>query len=241
MNKVGVFILLPVFNEKENILPLVEKIINLPIKSNIIIVDDGSNDGTKEILEKIKEKVTIISHGYNKGLGEAIKTGLFHIIKLVDENDIIITMDADNTHNPKLILNISEKINNGYDIVIASRFKTGGKEIGVPLIRRFLSHSASFIFKWLLPIKQVSDYTSGYRGYKTKLIKMMIEKYGEKLIESKGFPINLELLLKSIPFYPKISEIPLVLEYNNKKGKSKIKIIKTIFQYFHLLYKFHLT
>lgn len=234
-----VFTLLPIFNEKENILLLIERIMCLPIEIKIIAVNDGSTDGTKEILEQIKDRITIITHSCNKGLGEAIKTGLLHIIKLSNESDIVITMDSDNTHDPKLILDIIEEINRGYDIVIASRFKTGGKEIGVPLVRRFLSHSASFIFKRLFPVNQVSDYTIGYRGYKTKIIKMMFDKYGEKFIESKGFTINIELLLKSMAFSPKISEVPLILEYNKKKGKSKIKIMKTIFQYFSIIYRFY--
>ena len=197
LNKM-IHLLLPAYNEEEAIGKLMESVVTLKKSSglslSVLVVDDGSTDNTTRVIENFKKDISIevISHEKNKGLGEALKSGiLFLITKLADE-DIIVTMDSDNTHDPSLIPLMANEIYKGYDIVIASRFLEGGKEIGVPGIRKFLSRSAKMIFNILFHTRNVTDYTSGYRAFKAAVIKRAFDKYKSNLIEESGFTVTVE-------------------------------------------------
>ncbi len=241
-----IYLLLPAYNEEKSIGGLIERVINLKKNSNlcfsILAVDDGSTDDTAKTLNYFKNDIPIeiISHKENKGLGEALKYGILYLLPKLNDNDIVVTMDADNTHDPSLIPIMVDKICKGYDVIIASRFKEGGKEIGVPDIRKFFSKSAKLIFTLLFPISNVRDYTSGYRAYKYTILKKSFDKYGSDLIEESGFVCMVELLLKLRKFGAIMNEVPLILRYDFKKGKSKMKVIRTILRYFYIISLFKL-
>ncbi len=234
-----VFVILPAYNEATTLLSLFQSISKTMEgkEYHIILVDDGSNDDTFNLACKYSEKIPleIIRHRINKGLGEAIKTGIVRVISKITDNDVIVTMDADNTHNPALIFQMEKELNKSKVIVIASRYKGEGKEIGLSFIRHFLSKIANIMFKILFPLKGVKDYTSGYRVYRGWLIKKSFKSWGERLIEEKGFTCMVELLIKLSKFSSRIGEVPLVLRYDFKKGKSKMKVMRTILQYFFLI------
>src|SRR3990172_10580031 len=164
-----IHIFLPAYNEERTIGKLIQRLIEFrdetDLQINVIVVDDGSTDTTKRIIEEFKGNmpIKIITHEKNKGLGGALKTGLLYISSILKDKDILITMDADNTHDPRIIRQMLDKIEEGYDVVIASRYEKGGEEIGVPLLRKILSRGASLVLRILFPIKNVKDYTSGYR------------------------------------------------------------------------------
>ncbi|KKS41137.1 MAG: Dolichol-phosphate mannosyltransferase, partial [candidate division CPR1 bacterium GW2011_GWA2_42_17] len=169
----------------------------------VVVVDDGSSDGTASQAKKFSSnKVILIKHGRNLGLAETINSGLRRALKDSGDDDIIVTMDADNSHLPGLINRMVRLIEEGHDIVISSRFVAGARVRGVPLGRSILSWGGSFLFKLLFPIQGVKDYTCGYRAYRVSLLKRAVERFGNNFIGQKGFSCMVDILLKLREFDP---------------------------------------
>ena len=230
-----IYILLPVYNEGKSIDPLLKRIKtgmeNRSFAYQVIVYNDGSTDNTIDVLKQNKYGIPlkIIGKDQNEGLGFA----LFSLIKEVirssaDEDDIAIVLDSDNTHNPEHVYQMVNKIRDGFDVAIASRYLRDSRIIGVTKFRQFLSISASWMMRMLFPIKGVKDYTCGYRAYSIKCLRKAYEKFGDKLIEEKGFACMAELLIKLRTMGILAVEVPLVLRYDRKGGESKMKIMKTI-------------
>jgi dolichol-phosphate mannosyltransferase len=234
------FIVLPAYNEG----PALEKLLPDMIKElhgteyRIIVVDDGSKDNTAEVARKFRaQNVALLQHPQNQGLPEALRSGLLLAAETSDESDIIITLDSDNTHPAALIPLMVDKINRGFDLVVASRFVEGGREVGLPWYRKFLSRGAGWTIKLFFNIPGVRDYSCGFRAYRASFLNRGFEYYGGSLIESAGFAVSVELLLKLSYLTPKCVEVPLVLRYDLKCGKSKLPFLKTMMGYFSLIYK----
>jgi dolichol-phosphate mannosyltransferase len=150
-------------------------------------------------------------------------------------DDILVIMDADDTHDPKIVAQLTAAIENGADIAIASRFVDGGNDDTAPMFRRLLSRGAAVCFKTVLPVdRQVNDFTSGFRAYRISLLDRAVDHWGYRLIEERGFACMVELLLKLRFWNPIIVEVPFQLQYNRKLGTSKIRIARTIRQYVKL-------
>ncbi len=230
MNNQHTAIIIPTYNEKENIEKLVGKIIGLNIAgAKIIIVDDNSPDGTGEIAnrlaKKIKGKVVVIHRAYKLGLGSAYKAGFKKAFK--NGFDAVITMDADLSHDPKVIPAMLAKLKK-CDMVIGSRYVPGGKIIGFGIDRTLLSSLAQMINKYLLGIG-VSDSTSGFRAYRVKSLK----KIKPFKIKSEGYSYLIEAAYKFQEKGFAIGEVPIVFTVR-RLGKSKIsqmeivKALKTV-------------
>jgi dolichol-phosphate mannosyltransferase len=233
-------ILLPVYNEESSLEALLVSVHNaaLEICRNplLIICDDGSSDSSKRIIDKISIQLPIhlISHEYNRGLGETIRDLFEYSCKVSDENDIIVRMDADGTHDPKYFVSMLNKLQEGFDIVIASRFAEGGGQEGVPVDRRILSSAANSFMKLVFGIRGLKEHTSGFRMYRAKLIKRALETYGGNFIQIRGlgFTCTLEKLVKLYLLGAKIAEVPFVLRYDKKIGVSKMVSSITTLGYF---------
>jgi dolichol-phosphate mannosyltransferase len=238
-----IYIVLPAYNEELTLPPLLEAISeNLDeagLKYTVIIVNDGSTDATQKKVETLSKKlpIVLINHATNRGLPEAIKTGLLKAIEASSEKDIIVTMDSDNTHTPGLILRMLRMVREGHDVVIASRNAKGARVIGVPFNRRILSFAASIIFRLFFPIHGVKDYTCGYRAYRAEVINNMFNYYGETFIDEPGFSCMVDILLKIRKYPVIIGEVPLILRYDKKDSASKMDIKKTIKQTLKLIVK----
>jgi len=195
----------------------------------IIIINDGSSDATlQKVMEWAKgdSKVTILSHTENKGLGQAILTGFYEAVRM--NSSYIITMDADATHPCGLIGTLVQAVLEGAEIAIASRFVKDGEQKGVPLFRRFLSFGARKYYRLFFPLAGVSDYTVNFRAYRAELIKSAFDKVDGPLLVSGSFTTVAELLLKLATISTKISEVPMVLQYDCKKSCSKLGIASTV-------------
>lgn len=238
-----IIVVLPAYNEEKTIGSLLESLKevmeenNLPYKT--IIVDDGSTDKTSLVVKNFSQRMPIylVEHPTNRGLAEAIKNGLVTAIKEGNLNDIIMTMDADNTHTPQLILRMVRMIKEGSDLVIGSRYVSGSYIRGVPWRRKILSQGASLLFRLFFPLKGVKDFTSGYRAYRMKIIKDAFERYGDNFINQPGFSCMVDILIKLRRLDPIINEAPLILRYDLKTSPSKMKIFKTIKETLSLLIK----
>ena len=230
-----IYILLPVFNEGSN-LEILLKRIRSGMESrgysyHIIAYNDGSTDNTSKILEKkIKAlPLTVIGKPQNEGLGFSFLNLCKEVFKISkDEDDIAVVLDSDNTHNPEHIYHMVNKIRDGFDVVIGSRYLKDSRVVGVPWFRQLLSYIASLLMRSLYYINGVKDYTCGYRAYHIGFLRKAFNKYGNKLIEEKGFACMAELLIKLRRLNVLAVEVPLVLRYDLKIGESKMEIIKTI-------------
>ncbi len=234
-------IVLPALNEADSIGGLLQWFIDAfeeeTIKWKVILVDDGSTDGTADVALSFRDRIEldIVGHPRNLGLAEALKTGLLRAVELAGDKDIIITMDSDGTHLPGLVIRMIRLIKEGNDIIIASRYRAGARVKGVSLFRRSLSRGAALLCKCVFPIHGVRDYTCGYRAYRARLIKKALEDYGGEIISETGFSCMVDLLLKLSRYDPIICEVPLVLRYDLKAGPSKMNVRKTIFDTLRLL------
>lgn len=232
-----IYIILPAYNEELSIEKLLSRLqttmTSLAVGYEVLLVNDGSSDKTLDIARKWQGRMPlhVINHEHNKGIGEAWKSGLMTASNKAQSSDILITMDADNTHPPELIPTLMTYIQNGYDLVIASRYVEGSQEIGLSARRKILSKVAGSLLRIFFPVKNVKDYTCGYRAYRAAIVRQAVAMYGETLIEEKGFTCIVEVLLKLRKLGISAYEAPLVLRYDHKGGESKMPVAKTILRY----------
>lgn len=233
-------VLLPAYNEAQNLEPLLKRIMRFctgnGIQYHVVVVNDGSSDGTLGVAKAFDGHKTVINHERNQGYSKSVFDGIAHCINTFSDDDVLILMDADNTHPPELFTSILKSIAS-HDIVIASRFQKGATTRGVPFKRKVLSICINLFMRYFFSIKGVRDYTSGYRAYRIGLLRKAYKKHSGRLIESKSFLATLELLIKLNEFRPKVCEVPLDLRYDLKGGKSKINLSGTIREYIKFIIK----
>ena len=236
-----VFVVLPAYNEAANVGAVLRALSNTGRKSgslfHAIVVDDGSRDRTADVVRAERDKLplTLLEHPSNMGLGATIRDGLLKAVDMADDSDVIVTMDADDTHAPAAIETMIAKIDRGYDVLIASRYVEGSQSIGVPFIRRFLSYGASLLFRAVHPIPGVKDFTCGYRAYRASVLRAAVARYRQEFIDQDGFQCMVDILLKLSRMDLRFGEVPLVLRYDRKGGKSKMKILPTAYRTVALL------
>ena len=208
-------------------------------KYEVVILDDGSTDKSYDIVKNFTGlNVNLLKHDKNQGVGAAVRHLFAYVCEKANPDDIIFTMDSDNTHDPKYIDIMIKKIREGYDLVIASRYADEGGEVGFSAFRSLLSKGTRLTMQLFFPIKNVRDYSCGYRAYKADIIKKTIEKFGENTFTTNGFTCYVEFLIKAnMTNGLKVAEVPLVLRYDLKKSASKLKVFKTIREYIMLIYK----
>lgn len=229
-----IWIVLPAYNEEEALPPLiaalVEEFQEEKRQFKILIINDGSEDGTRDVAEAWSRiaPVTVHNNEANKGLAETLRIGLLEALKLAAKDDIIITMDADNTHPAALAMRMVRLIREGNDVVIASRYRAGSYVRGLPRYRRLLSYGASWLFRLLFPIRGVRDYTSGYRAYRAAILSQLMSRFGEAFISEKGFTAMVDILLRLREQQLIFTEVPLILRYDLKPGRSKMNVRRTI-------------
>lgn len=214
---IKVSVILPTFNEANSIGQLLEALLKYK-GVEVIVVDDGSTNGTRDIVEsfsKSSKRVKLLKRPSKMGLGSAYRDGY----KLA-EGEIIVEMDADLSHRPEELLKIINALSR-YDVVIGSRYTSGGRIIGWPLIRHIISRIANVIANFLLRLG-VKDATSGYRAYKRKAFDLVYKK-----CKSRGFSFQIESLHMVKRSGLSIGEIPITF-IERKGGKSKLNINEII-------------
>lgn len=228
-----VLVILPAYNEEANIGSLLRRILRSLTAADstfsVIVVDDGSSDGTARILDELRTEMPLIveRHARNQGLGATLRDGLRVAADSAESGDIIVTMDADESHDPDLMLRMVQMIHEGYDVVVASRYQPGSRVVGLSLTRRMVSSIASRLMRVLFPTPGLRDYTCGYRAYSASALRQAYARYGQDFVNQEGFQCMVDVLLKLRRLDLKFGEVPMILRYDLKLGKSKMRILKT--------------
>jgi dolichol-phosphate mannosyltransferase len=236
------WIVLPAYNEAANLPAIfdgfrqvVRDTYNLQV--DVIVVDDASTDHTAQVARELGRDtpVTLLQNDSNKGLAETFMRGMRAAAERAADADIIVCMDADNTHLPGQVLRMMRNIQEGRDVVIASRYQPGAVVRGVPPFRRLLSRCMSPLFRAVFPIGDVRDYSCGYRAYRAALLKRTLAVQGDTLFSQSGFACMVGILLRLHKAGAVCGEVPIVLRYDQKEGFSKMRIGRTISQTLGLL------
>lgn len=225
-----IYILLPAYNEEKALQPMMAKIsavmAEMRAAYRVVVVNDGSKDSTLAIVRELAQSypIDIIIHKYNRGLGETARDGFEYIAEIGSPQDVVVRMDCDDTHEPTYIPQMLAKLNEGWEVVITSRYAQGGGEVGLDWYRRLVSRCANLLFKLCFPIDGVKEYSCGYRAYRVGLIQDALAIFGNKFIDLKGmgFTGTLEKLIKLRLMGARIAEIPFVLRYDQKLSQSKV-------------------
>lgn len=232
---------IPAYNEEGAIGPLIDNIAQAMdaegFDYHVFVVDDGSTDATAAEVEQHTGDlpVTLVPHERNMGLAAAMRTALAAAVESADDDDVIVTMDGDNTHLPGLTPRMVRAIREGRDVIIASRYQPHARVLGVPPFRQFMSWGAGMIFRMTFPIPGVKDYTCGYRAYRAATLRRAMEVWGDDLITEQGFACQVELLLRICRLEAIMDEVPMVLRYDQKVGASKMNVRRTVAQTLRLL------
>lgn len=219
--KVGIAI--PTYNEKANLLLLIERLLkvfqNNNINGRIVIVDDNSTDGTGELADRLvegHENISVIHRPGKLGLGSAYKDA-FKFLLNDPEVSVVMEMDGDLSHEPEYIPSLLTKIAEGFDVAIGSRYINGGA-IGkewAPM-RRLISKSANFMAILLLGLN-VKDATSGFRAYESYALKTIdLSK-----VRTNGYAFQIDMLHHCRNAGCEIAEAPIIFQ-ERKHGKSKL-------------------
>jgi glycosyltransferase involved in cell wall biosynthesis len=209
-------VIVPTYNEKENIVDLVEQILDLPVNARVIVVDDNSPDGTGQIADELAaqdSRVTVIHRTGKLGLGTAYIAGFKQ--GLAEGADRLITMDADFSHNPSYIPELVA-LSQYCHITIGSRYVPGGGVKNWELRRRFLSWGANAFARTTLGL-HAKDCTAGFRCYHREVL----ESIELDQIFSNGYSFLVEMIFKCQQLGFSVGEIPIIFA-NRERGTSKI-------------------
>lgn len=211
-------VIIPTYNEKENIEAIIRKVFSLEGDFNILIVDDGSPDGTANIVKQLQnefaDRLNILERSGKLGLGTAYITGF----KWCLENgaDYIFEMDADFSHNPDDLIRLYNACKNGADVAIGSRYLTGMNVVDWSFSRLLMSYSASKYVRIITQMK-VKDSTAGFVCYSRNVLNAInLDK-----IHMKGYGFQIEMKYTAHKLGFKIEEVPIIF-IDRKLGTSKM-------------------
>jgi dolichol-phosphate mannosyltransferase len=219
-NASDVGVILPTYREAENITSLIAEIENLPLETAILVIDDSSPDRTAEIVKNLQKKyenILLYVRPEKRGLGTAITDGFKIFLSLKSPPKVIMTMDADYSHNPKALPQLLSSMQSGCGIVIGSRYCKGGEIAGWSFTRKMLSRTANVVAKFLVGL-QLRDCTSGFRCYSTSFLRVAVGS-----LRSQTYEIQIETVRQALSRGFSVKEVP-ILFFNRKCGKSKLTL-----------------
>jgi len=229
-----IHILLPAFNEAEALPGLVERLASALAEREfrVLVLDDGSPDATAEVARKLAAEgrpVELLRHEKNLGLGETVRDLFREAAARSSSGDFIIRMDADGTQDPGIIPEMLAALTAGADVVVASRYRAGAEERGVPFLRRVLSRAASLVFRLVFPARGLRDYSSGFRACRAEILKKAHEVWGARFVELTrfGFAPTVEKVLKLRALGARFAEVPIRLASAEKKKPSRLRLLPT--------------
>ncbi len=212
-------VIIPTYNEKENIGRIIQAVLNLLIPFDILVVDDNSHDGTDKIIKDLQnqhpDRIHLLQRPGKLGLGTAYILGFKY--GLEKNYSFIYEMDADFSHNPEDLPRMFEVLNSGKaDVVVGSRYIDGGKVVNWPLDRRLISFGGS-LYTRLVTLMPVKDPTAGFVGYSNKVLSTLdLSK-----VHFVGYAFQIQMKFEAWRQGFKIKEIPIVFK-DREEGTSKM-------------------
>lgn len=213
-------VIIPTYNEKENIEAIITAVMELPIEYHVLVIDDGSPDGTAAIVKDLMTntfagKLHLVERAGKLGLGTAYIAGFKWAIE--HQYDYIFEMDADFSHNPNDLLKLYDACaNQGADVAIGSRYVSGVNVVNWPMGRVLMSYFASKYVRFVLGM-QVHDTTAGFVCYRREVLETIeLDK-----IRFKGYAFQIEMKFTSYKCGFKIQEVPIIF-VNRVLGTSKM-------------------
>lgn len=210
-------IVLPTYNEAENLAEVLERIRAAAPDVGVLVVDDASPDGTGALAEALAERlggIRVMHRAGKQGLGTAYRAGF---AKVLDEGaEVVVSMDADLSHDPDVLPALLESIDRGADMVIGSRYIAGGAVVNWPAHRRLLSRWGNRYTAWALGLR-VGDCTSGYRAYRAEALREI--DVGSTTAE--GYAFLTELARRMAAAGRRVEEVPITF-IDRTRGRSKM-------------------
>jgi dolichol-phosphate mannosyltransferase len=211
-------VIIPTYNEKENIERMIRKVFTLPHDFHVLIIDDGSPDGTATIVKQLQQefdgKLFIEERSGKQGLGTAYIHGFKWAV--AHHYDFIFEMDADFSHNPDDLLRLRQACIDGADAAIGSRYIKGVNVVNWPMSRVLMSFFASVYVRFITGI-DVQDATAGFMCYKRKVLETLnLDK-----IKFVGYAFQIEMKYTSIKHGFKVTEVPIIFT-DRTAGTSKM-------------------
>jgi dolichol-phosphate mannosyltransferase len=242
-----VYLITPVLNEAANMPALINSWRSVSnelteFEFEFILVDDGSTDGTATLAASFATGLSfrVLRHEKNMGPGYAFGTGFEWLATQLKEDDIIVTIEGDNTSRIETLkIMLGRIVRENVDVVFASPHAYGGGFVNTSWWRMMASHAASAMTKLLLNIHGILTFSSFFRAYQGRVILTLQKKYGPRILEFRGFECMVELLKKLVLLGVTISEVPMNLDTSLRKGKSKLKVFKTTRKYFEIFFVAH--
>ncbi len=219
MTRQGI-VIIPTYNEIENIETIIEKIFALKLPLEILVVDDNSPDKTYEKVQELIDstypnRLHLIVREKKEGLGKAYIAGFKWALANEKKYDFIIEMDADLSHNPKYLPRFVEEIEN-YDLIIGSRYVEGGGATNWPLFRKAISYGGSFYSRMILGVT-IMDITGGFKCFRREVL----EAINLDNVITTGYAFQIEMNYKATLKNFRIKEVPIIFE-ERVAGKSKM-------------------
>jgi dolichol-phosphate mannosyltransferase len=210
-------IVVPTYNERENLAPLVAAVLDQGDMFDVLVVDDNSPDGTGDIADELASKnsrVHVLHRADRLGLGTAYLAGFRH--GLAAGYDYLFEMDADFSHDPSYLPHFLRTMEQGYDIVIGSRNIRGGGVVNWPLSRRLLSRGGSLYAGIILGLS-VTDATGGFKCFK----RSVLEALNLDAVRSNGYAFQIEMNYRCQQLGFRIGEVPIIFT-DRVRGGSKM-------------------
>jgi glycosyltransferase involved in cell wall biosynthesis len=204
-------IVIPTYDEAAALPSLLERILQVDPPCDVLVVDDGSPDGTGELAEEFARKtprVKVLHRPRKMGLGTAYRDGFRKA--LAEGATIVLEMDADHSHNPRHLPALLASVGNGADLAIGSRYVNGVRVENWPFRRLLLSRFANYYVNGAsgLPARVVSDATSGYRAYRREVLECInLDK-----VASNGYSFQIEMAFRAWRLGFRLEEVPITFE-----------------------------
>lgn len=222
-------VMIPTYNERNNIQPLIEDVLEALGKGNVLVVDDGSPDGTADLVEEtfaVGERVFLIERDGKQGLGSAYRRAMRW--GLNRDYQYFFSMDADFSHPPSRLPDLKAELDH-VDCVVGSRYVDGGGVKNWGWFRRALSATANSVARTLIGL-EVCDCTSGFRGYRREIL----ERVNIDRVASEGYVFLVEMVTRVIWNGGRVKEIPFEF-IDRRVGQSKINRAEIILGFLRVL------